>query len=100
MALKTRGKMIALGIATLAASAALAFGTVAAASNGNDQPALRITQDQNTGGVQQTQETPRAPGDGRDCPFGHGSNGGGSNGNGSSGNGSSDNSGTVGPGDV
>jgi hypothetical protein len=95
MALKTRGKMIALGLATFAASAALAFGTVAAASNGNDRPALRITQDQSTGGVQQTQETPRAPGDGRDCPFGHGPNG-----NGSSGNGPSDNSGTVSPGDL
>jgi hypothetical protein len=90
MALKTRGKMIALGLATLAASAALAFGTVAAAGDGSDQPALRITQDQNTGGVQPTQETPRTPGDGRDCPFGHGSNG----------NGSSGNGGTVNPGDA
>jgi hypothetical protein len=95
MALKTRGKLIALGLATFAASAALAFGTVAAAGNGSDRPALRITQDQSTGGMQPAQETPRAPGDGRDCPFGHGPNG-----NGSNGNGSSDNSGTVSPGDL
>jgi hypothetical protein len=92
MALKTRGKLIALGLATFAASAALAFGTVAAADNGSDRPTLRITQDQSTG-VQPTQQTPQAPGDARDCPFGHDSNG-------NSGNSGNSGTGTVNPGDV
>jgi hypothetical protein len=77
MALKTRGKLVALGIATFAAAAGLAFGTVASASSGTDQPVVRITQDQQGAGLQQTQQsqqTPQAPGgDARDCPFGHGS---------------------------
>jgi hypothetical protein len=76
MALKTRGKLVALGIATFAAAAGLAFGTVASASGGTDQPVVRITQDQQAGlqQTQQSQQTPRAHGgDARDCPFGHGS---------------------------
>lgn len=74
MALKTRGKLVALGIATFAAAAGLALGTVASASSGTDQPVLRITQDQQGAGLQQTQQRRQAPGgDARDCPFGHGS---------------------------
>ena len=76
MALKTRGKLIALAFATFGAAAALAFGTVAAADSGPDRPLLRVSspQDQQSAGLQQAQEAQQAPGaDARDCPFGHGS---------------------------
>ena len=63
MALKTRGKLIALAFATFGAAAALAFGTVAAADSGPDRPLLRVSspQDQQSAGLQQAQETRQHP---------------------------------------
>lgn len=71
MALKTRGKLIALGLVTFGCAAALAAGGVALADDNAQQrqPVLRITTtDSNSGGtLQQTQQ----PWHSRDCPLGH-----------------------------
>jgi hypothetical protein len=71
MALKTRGKLIALGLVTFGCAAALAAGGVALADDSSQQqqqPVLRITTTDNSGGsLQPTQQS----NDSRDCPFGH-----------------------------
>lgn len=70
MALKTRGKLIALGLVTFGCAAALAAGGVALAddSSQQQQPVLRITTTDNSGGsLQPTQQSH----DSSDCPFGH-----------------------------
>jgi hypothetical protein len=71
MALKTRGKLIAVGLVTFASAAALAAGGVALADDQSQQqppPVLRITTTDSGGSqFQNVQQTP----DGRDCPFGH-----------------------------
>jgi hypothetical protein len=70
MALKTRGKLIALGLVTFASAAALTAGGVALADDHSQQqqPVLRITTTDSGGSqLQNVQQTP----DGRDCPFGH-----------------------------
>ncbi|HZD73629.1 MAG TPA: hypothetical protein VE776_07055 [Actinomycetota bacterium] len=70
MALKTRGKLIAVGLVTFASAAALAAGGVALANDQSQQrqPVLRITTTDPGGSqFQNVQQTP----DGRDCPFGH-----------------------------
>jgi hypothetical protein len=70
MALKTRGKLIALGLVTFASAAALAAGGVALADDHSQQqqPVLRITTNDNSGTqLQNVQQSP----DSRDCPFGH-----------------------------
>lgn len=70
MALKTRGKLIALGLVTFGCAAALAAGGVALADdNSQQQPVLRITTTDNGGGsrLQPAQQS----NDSRDCPFGH-----------------------------
>lgn len=70
MALKTRGKLIALGLVTFGCAAALAAGGVALADdNAQQQPVLRITTTDSNGGgtLQPTQQSQ----DSRDCPFGH-----------------------------
>jgi hypothetical protein len=70
MALKTRGKLIALGLVTFASAAALAAGGVALADDHSQQqqPVLRITTT-DSGGTQ-LQNVQQSP-DSRDCPFGH-----------------------------
>ena len=68
MALKTRGKLIALGLVTFASAAALAAGGVALADDhAQQQPVLRITTNDNSGQLQPAQQST----DKRDCPFGH-----------------------------
>jgi hypothetical protein len=69
MALKTRGKLIALGLVTFATAAALTAGGVALADDhSQQQPVLRITTTDPGGTqVQNVQQSP----DARDCPFGH-----------------------------
>jgi hypothetical protein len=69
MALKTRGKLVALGLVTFASAAALAAGGVALADDhSRQQPVLRITTNDNSGTqLQNVQQSP----DSRDCPFGH-----------------------------
>lgn len=66
MALKTRGKLIALGLVTFASAAALAAGGVALAEDHTQQrpPVLRITTDSNGTQLQNVQQS-------HDCPFGH-----------------------------
>jgi hypothetical protein len=70
MALKTRGKLIVLGVVTFASAAALAAGGVALADDhARQQPMLRITTTDNSGTwVQNVRQSP----DAKDCPFGHG----------------------------
>jgi hypothetical protein len=72
MALKTRGKLIALGLVTFASAAALAAGGVALADDNAQQrqPVLRITTTDNGGGAQFQPAEQQSP-DSRDCPFGH-----------------------------
>lgn len=70
MALKTRGKLIALGLVTFATAAALTAGGVALAADHSQQrqPVLRITTTDPGGArFQNVQQSP----DARDCPFGH-----------------------------
>jgi len=70
MALKTRGKFIALGLVTFATAATLTAGGVALADDHSQQqqPVLRITTTDSGGTqVQNVQQSP----DARDCPFGH-----------------------------
>jgi hypothetical protein len=69
MALKTRGKLVALGLVTFASAAALAWGGVALADDHSQQqqPVLRITTDDNGTQLQNVQQSHQ----GRDCPFGH-----------------------------
>ena len=69
MALKTRGKLVALGLVTFASAAALAAGGVALADDhSQQQPVLRITTNDNSGTqLHNVQQSP----DSRDCPFGH-----------------------------
>jgi hypothetical protein len=67
MALKTRGKLMLVGLATFAA-ALTAGGVALAHDNAPQQPVLRITTNDNSGGqLQPTQGST----DTRDCPFGH-----------------------------
>jgi len=71
MALKTRGKLIALGLVTFASAAALAAGGVALADdNAQQQPVLRITTTDNSGGARLQQTQQHSP-DSRNCPLGH-----------------------------
>jgi hypothetical protein len=68
MALKTRGKLILLGLVTFASAAALAAGGVALADDhSQQQPVLQITTDSGGTQLQNVQQSP----DHRDCPFGH-----------------------------
>ena len=70
MALRTRGKLIALGLVTFASAAALAAGGVALADDSAQRPpALRMTTTDSDGGARlQPAQQSR---DSRDCPFGH-----------------------------
>jgi hypothetical protein len=68
MALKTRGKLMLVGLATFAA-ALTAGGVALAHDNPPQQPVLRITTTDNSGGGQ-LQPTQGSTGS-RDCPFGH-----------------------------
>jgi hypothetical protein len=72
MALKTRGKLIALGLVTFGCAAALAAGGVALADDNaqQQQPVLRITTTDSNGGGTPLQQ-PQQPQHSRDCPFGH-----------------------------
>lgn len=67
MALKTRGKLMLVGLATFVA--ALTAGGVALANDSasTQQPVVRITTNDNSGQLQPTQQST----DKRDCPFGH-----------------------------
>jgi hypothetical protein len=67
MALKTRGKLMLVGLATFVA--ALTAGGVALANDdaATQQPVLRITTNDNGGQLQPAQQST----DKRDCPFGH-----------------------------
>jgi hypothetical protein len=67
MALKTRGKLMLVGLATFVA--ALTAGGVALANDdaATQPPVLRITTNDNSGQLQPAQQST----DGRDCPFGH-----------------------------
>jgi hypothetical protein len=71
MALKTRGKLIALGLVTFASVAALTAGGVALANDhtAQQQPVPRITTVDSNGGTQ-LRDLRQSPGS-RDCPFGH-----------------------------
>jgi hypothetical protein len=66
MALKTRGKLVVLGLVTFGCAAALAAGGVAAADDRPQQPVLRITTTEDGGSPLQAQQR-----DSGDCPFGH-----------------------------
>jgi hypothetical protein len=70
MTLKTRGKLVVLGLVTFGCAAALTAGSVAAADSRPQPPVLRITTTDDSGGtyqqVRQGQST-----DTGDCPFGH-----------------------------
>jgi hypothetical protein len=67
MALKTRGKLMLVGLATFVA--ALTAGGVALANDSasTHQPVVRITTNDNSGQLQPAQQST----DKRDCPFGH-----------------------------
>jgi hypothetical protein len=67
MALKTRGKLMLVGLATFAA-ALTAGGVALAQDNAPQRPVLRITTNDTSGG--QSQPTQGST-DHRDCPFGH-----------------------------
>ncbi len=71
MALKTRGKLIALGLVTFASAAALTAGGVALADDNarQQQPVLRIITTDSSGGTRLQNVRPSP--DSRDCPFGH-----------------------------
>ena len=74
MTLKTRGKLVVLGLVTFGCAAALTAGGVAAADSRPQPPVLRITATDDSSGaqyqqvqqVQQGQSTDKG-----DCPFGH-----------------------------
>jgi hypothetical protein len=72
MALKTRGKLIALGLVTFASAAALTAGGVALADDNarQQQPVLRIITTTDSSGGTRLQNVRPSP-DSRDCPFGH-----------------------------
>jgi hypothetical protein len=71
MTLKTRGKLVALGLVTFGCAAALTAGGVAAADSHPQQPVLRIITTDDNGGAQFQQVRQGQSNDSRDCPFGH-----------------------------
>jgi hypothetical protein len=71
MTLKTRGKLVVLGLVTFGCAAALTAGGVAAADSRPQPPVLRITAtDDNSGAQYQQVQQGQSTGKG-DCPFGH-----------------------------
>jgi hypothetical protein len=71
MTLKTRGKLVALGLVTFGCAAALTAGGVAAADSRPQQPVLRITTTDDNSGAQFQPVRQGRSGDSGDCPFGH-----------------------------
>jgi hypothetical protein len=69
MTLKTRGKLVVLGLVTFGCAAALTAGSVAAADSRPQPPVLRITTDDSGGTYQQVRQGQST--DTGDCPFGH-----------------------------
>jgi hypothetical protein len=71
MTLKTRGKLVALGLVTFGCAAALTAGGVAAADSRPQPPLLRITTTDDNSGAQYQQVQHGQSTDNGDCPFGH-----------------------------
>jgi hypothetical protein len=71
MTLRTRGKLVVLGLVTFGCAAALTAGGVAAADSRSQPPVLRITTTDDNSDAQHQQVRQGQSTDKGDCPFGH-----------------------------